>query len=297
MPDLPGSSPEIDKAMFDELYKSPNFQPDQMKIYPCEVVPWTIIEKWYKSGKYTPYGEDKELIQDVLSYSMTNCPPWIRLPRVMRDIPDQYISAGLKCGNMRQNIEGEKGFIGRDIRSREIGRHPQYMLKDAKLFVRKYKASNGTEYFISFESKDNIALFGFCRLRINDQKRNAHSVYEATLYNMGLIRELHVYGSLVGVNQLNQTNVQGIQHSGIGKKLLQKAEQISMFYHLKRGVVVISGIGVRSYYEKHGYFLRNNYMVKYFISYNLCMIIIGIILGLIYDILVALITIYFATKR
>ena len=297
MPDLPGSSPEIDKGMFDELYKSPNFQPDQMKIYPCEVVPWTVIEKWYKSGKYTPYGEDKELIKGVLSYSMTNCPPWIRLPRVMRDIPDQYISAGLKCGNMRQNIEGEKGFIGRDIRSREIGRHPQYMLKDAKLFVRKYKASNGTEYFISFESKDNIALFGFCRLRINHQKRNAHSVYEATLYNMGLIRELHVYGSLVGVNQLNQTNVQGIQHSGIGKKLLQKAEQISMYYHLKCGVVVISGIGVRSYYEKHGYFLRNNYMVKYFISYNLCMIIIGIILVLIYDILVALITIYFATKR
>ena len=106
----------------------------------------------------------------------------------MRDIPDQYISAGLKCGNMRQNIEGEKGFIGRDIRSREIGRHTQYMLKDAKLFVRKYKASNGTEYFISFESKDNIALFGFCRLRINHPKLNAHSVYEATLYNMGLIR-------------------------------------------------------------------------------------------------------------
>jgi ELP3 family radical SAM enzyme/protein acetyltransferase len=284
MPDLPGSNPEKDKAMFGELYNSSKFQPDQMKVYPCEVVPWTVIEKWHKSGKYIPYGEDKKVIQDVLSYSMTQCPPWIRLPRIMRDIPDQYISAGLKCGNMRQNIEGEKGFVGTDIRSREIGRHPKYMLKDAKLFVRKYKASKGTEYFISFESKDNIALFGFCRLRIIHTKFNKHSVYDSTLYNMGLIRELHVYGSLVGVDQLNQTNMQGIQHCGIGRKLIRKAEQISMFYHFKRGAVIISGIGVRSYYEKRGYFLRNNYMVKHFTSYKFCLIIVGIFLGIIYDI-------------
>jgi len=296
MPDLPGSTPEKDKAMFYELYHSDKYQPDQMKVYPCEVVPWTVIEKWYKSGKYKPYGEDKVLIQDVISYSMSNCPPWIRLPRVMRDIPEHYISAGLKCGNMRQNIEGKNGFIGKDIRSREIGRHPQYMLKYAKLFVRKYKASNGTEYFISFESKDNIALFGFCRLRIIHTKHNIHSVYDSTLYNMGLIRELHVYGSLVGVNQVNETNMQGIQHSGIGKKLIKKAEQITLYNHFKRGTIVISGIGVRGYYEKMGYSLRNNYMTKHFVSYKYCLIIIGIILGLIYDTIVTLITIYFAAN-
>uniref|UniRef100_A0A6C0KWY1 tRNA carboxymethyluridine synthase n=1 Tax=viral metagenome TaxID=1070528 RepID=A0A6C0KWY1_9ZZZZ len=296
MPDLPGSDPEKDKAMFDELYSSDKYQPDQMKVYPCEVVPWTVIEKWHKSGKYKPYGEDKNVIQDVISYSMKMCPPWVRLPRVMRDIPDHYISGGLKCGNMRQNIEGEKGFVGRDIRSREIGRHPKYMLKDAKLFIRKYKASNGTEYFISFESKDNIALFGFCRLRIIHQKRNIHSVYDSTLYNMGLIRELHVYGSLVGVNQLMNTNMQAIQHNGIGKKLIHKAEQISFINHFKRGVVVISGIGVRGYYEKQGYFLRDNYMNKRFKYYNACLILVGILFGIIYDIIVTLITIYFTKK-
>lgn len=297
MPDLPGSSPETDIAMFDELYKSEKYQPDQMKVYPCEVVPWTIIEKWYKSGKYTPYGENKEIIQNVISYSMKQCPPWIRLPRIMRDIPDQYISAGLKCGNMRQNIEGEKGFIGRDIRSREIGRHPKYMLKDAKLFVRKYKASNGTEYFISFESKDNISLFGFCRLRIIHKKNNNHSVYNNTLCNMGLIRELHVYGSLVGVNQLNHTNMQGVQHSGIGRKLLKKAEKISMIGHFKRGVVVISGIGVRSYYEKQGYFLRNNYMVKHFKYYHLYLWSHVVMFAIIYTLLDTLVTMYLTAKR
>ena len=292
MPDLPGSNPEKDKAMFDELYNSDKYQPDQMKVYPCEVVPWTVIENWYNSGKYTPYGEDKDVIQEVLSYSMKMSPPWIRLPRVMRDIPDQYISAGLKCGNMRQNIEGEPGFVGKDIRSREIGRHPQYMLKDAQLFVRKYAASNGTEYFISFESKDNIALFGFCRLRILHVKDNKHSVYSPTLYNMGLIRELHVYGSLVGVNQLHNTNIQGIQHNGIGKKLIQKAEQISFLRHFKRGTVVISGIGVRGYYEKQGYALRNNYMIKQFEIYKLYYYGVGIFLGIIYNIIVLLITLY-----
>tara|TARA_A100001011_G_C14306393_1_gene843369 strand:+ start:1265 stop:3184 length:1920 start_codon:yes stop_codon:yes gene_type:complete len=297
MPDLPGSDPEKDKAMFNELYTSSKFQPDQMKVYPCEVVPWTVIEKWHKSGKYKPYGEDKDIIQDVISYSLTNCPPWVRLPRVMRDIPDYYISAGLKCGNMRQNIEGKNGFVGRDIRSREIGRHPKYMLKDAKLFVRRYKASNGIEYFISFESKDNVALFGFCRLRIIHKKHNHLSVYHSTLYNMGLIRELHVYGSLVGVNQLVNTNMQAIQHSGIGKKLLRKAEQISFIRHFKRGVVVISGIGVRGYYEKQGYFLRDNYMIKHFESYNSCLIVVGILFGIIYNIIITLVTIYFTTKR
>ena len=37
MPDLPGSTPEIDKNMFDYVYSQ--ICPDQMKVYPCEVVP------------------------------------------------------------------------------------------------------------------------------------------------------------------------------------------------------------------------------------------------------------------
>lgn len=271
MPDLPGSSPEQDKRMFDVLYQSNLFQPDQMKIYPCEVVPWTTIEKWHNSGKYKPYGSNKDTIQDVLVYAMTRCPPWIRLPRVVRDIPDQYISGGLKCGNMRQNIEDSPTFVGRDIRSREIGRHPRYMIDDAKLTVRKYNASNGVEYFISVESVDKVAIFGFCRLRIvipTMQNQNKIA-YSSTLSNMGLIRELHVYGSLVGVNALeSETSVHSIQHKGIGKKLIGKAEQISWMYHCKKGTVVISGIGVRSYYENRGYALENNYMVKRFQIYN-----------------------------
>ena len=134
MPDLPYSSPEKDKDMFDIIYNNENFQPDQIKIYPCEVVPWTKIEEWYNEKKYEPYGNDRELIQSVLKYAMVNCPPWIRLPRVIRDIPHTYINGGVKCSNMRQLINNDindTNNYSMDIRFREIGRHPKYDVNDA----------------------------------------------------------------------------------------------------------------------------------------------------------------------
>ena len=298
MPDLPGSNPDMDKKMFDYLYSSPNLSPDQMKVYPCEVVPWTVIEKWYKSGKYVPYGTNKKIMHDVLQYAMTTCPPWIRLPRVVRDIPKEYISGGLNCGNMRQNIENSENFIGKDIRFREIGRHPQYTMNDMKMFVRKYNASNGIEYFISCESKDKKALFGFCRLRIPVKHSNRIDViYSKTLKNMGLVRELHVYGSLVGVDELLlNKNVHSVQHKGIGKKLIKKAEQICWINHFKTGVAIISGIGVRSYYEKLGYRQKNTYMIKRFNINKYINILINTYLSSLYCLIIVFITIYFTTK-
>lgn len=267
MPDLPYSNPELDKKMFDEVYKSDLYQPDQIKIYPCEVVPWTKIEEWYNAGKYKPYGEDKALIGSVLEYAMVNCPPWVRLPRVIRDIPDEYIKGGIKCGNMRQVVNEkicEEKQYSMDIRFREIERHPEYDLNDARLFIRKYRASNGIEYFISYETYDNRAIYGFLRLRIPD-KKNDHVIFNNTLHNKGLIRELHVYGSVQKVNTLYTNN--NSQHSGFGRKMLKKADEIA-FINGMAGLVVISGIGVREYYEKRGYRLENNYMVKTFILYS-----------------------------
>ena len=265
MPDLPGSDPQKDIEMFDFIYETSFIQPDQMKIYPCEVVPWTKIKKWYDKGTYKPYGNDKKLIEYVLTYAMNKCPAWIRLPRVVRDIPSQYISGGLNCGNIRQNIEKSKNFNGSvDIRSREIGRHPEYDFSDAQLFIRKYNASNGIEYFISYESKDNKALFGFCRLRIPSNNYKNDLMFPDTLNNKGLIRELHVYGSLMSVSNINNSSENAMQHRGIGYRLLKTAENIALFNHYKMGMVIISGIGVRNYYMKHDYELENNYMVKDF---------------------------------
>lgn len=264
MPDLPYSSPEKDKAMFDTIYGSDDFQPDQIKIYPCEVVPWTKIEQWYNEGKYVPYGNDHKLIQDVLEYGMMKCPPWIRLPRVIRDIPHSYINGGVKCGNMRQiindNIKDNKNH-SMDIRFREIGRHPNYTVHDARMFVRKFNASDGIEYFISFETPDKKAIYGFTRLRIVEN--NKHNEF---LNNYGLIRELHVYGSVQRVIRKNE-NKNSTQHKGFGKQLIKKAEEIA-YNHNMYGTVVISGIGVRQYYEKMNYRLENNFMKKKFILHK-----------------------------
>ena len=163
MPDLPYTTPELDKQMFNYTYRI--LMPDQIKVYPCAVVPWTIIEKWYNQGKWKPY--EPEILKEVMDYGMKNCPDWIRLPRVIRDIPGVYIQAGNSKTNLRQTLE-----ISRDIRSREIERHSEYYSKPAKIFVDCYYHNKNTglkDYFISYESTDKVALFGFIRLRLSSK--------------------------------------------------------------------------------------------------------------------------------
>ena len=74
-----------------------------------------------------------------------------------------------------------------------------------------------------------------------------------------LIRELHVYSTLTPVNDKYKSSK--VQHQGIGKKLMKKAEQLSL-QNNKRNIAVISGVGVRNYYRKLGYELKQTYMVK-----------------------------------
>ena len=265
MPDLPDASPEIDKAMFDYVYSV--VCPDQMKVYPCQTVPWTIIEKWYKQGKYVPYfDKDPNLLIDVVKYSMENCPPWVRLPRVIRDIPcSVYVEGGNNIGNMRQmvdNILDGQGIVSMDIRSREIGRHSKYYNKPANYNSYYYYGNEGHDYFIGYESYDLRALFGFIRLRIVEEKNN--KIVFNILKKRGLVRELHVYGDTTAVNSFAK---HGCQHTGIGKGLLKCAEIKTMENGLY-GIVVISGEGVKEYYEKRGYKEIDTFMVKDFWFYQ-----------------------------
>lgn len=261
MPDLPGSTPELDKEMFDIVYNSPIIQPDQTKIYPCEVVPWTVIKQWHESGKYTPYSDtDPKSLVDVITYAMTICPPWVRIPRIVRDIPLTYISGGNTCMNMRQVVDDglkKSEKLSGDIRSREIGRHLEYNIFDSRYIVRKYEGSESTEYFISLESSDKKVIFGFLRLRI--PPKNHDPVY-SSIKNTGLVRELHVYNNIVPVGENKKIST---QHLGTGKTLVKLAEYISWFYGLE-GVSVITGEGVREYYHKRGYESIQSYAVKKF---------------------------------
>ena len=255
MPDLPFTTVELDKSMMDYTYQI--LQPDQIKVYPCAVVPWTIIEKWFNQGKWTPY--QPEQLQEVMNYAMTTCPEWIRLPRVIRDIPGVYIQAGNKTTNLRQLISPS-----REIRSREIERHPEYYNKPACMFVKQYKNNIGAkDYFISYESCDQVALFGFIRLRFPNNKvdnTKTRPIIFKCLKNRALIRELHVYGFNTAVGQ----NAKASQHRGIGSRLLARAEWIAYFAGYG-GIVIISGEGVKNYYKKRGYYEMETFMVKDFI--------------------------------
>jgi ELP3 family radical SAM enzyme/protein acetyltransferase len=260
MPDLPGASPDIDREMFDYVYS--HVCPDQMKVYPCEVVPWSVIKKWYDAGKYIPYFEkNNQDLVDVVRYSMETCPNWIRLPRVIRDIPAEYIECGNTIANLRQVIDQQldkEGVVSQEIRSREIGRHSCYYEKPAGFNQYYYYANGGHDYFIAYESYDLHALFGFLRLRFVDTKNNM--IKFPVLKNRGLIRELHVYGDNTAVNSYDR---RGCQHTGIGKGLLKYAERLTMEQGLY-GIVVISGEGVKGYYEKNGYYEVDTFMVKDF---------------------------------
>jgi ELP3 family radical SAM enzyme/protein acetyltransferase len=263
MPDLPYSTPEDDIKMFNTVFLTDVIQPDQVKIYPCQITPYTQIKKWYDTGRYTPYFEtDYEKFLDVIQHAMTIVPAWVRLPRVVRDIPASFIEGGNNKTNLRQIIENRiiaKGEYSNDIRYREIGRHPEYMKEEPILMIREYRSGSGTEYFISFESANKKVIFGFIRLRIPDKE--THTPVFPTLKNRGLVRELHVYNTLVAVG--DKAGTQSSQHKGLGKRLVLEAERISKMNGMD-GIAVITGEGVRSYYHKLGYYDDETFVVKDF---------------------------------
>ena len=283
MPDLPDCTPEGDKEMFDIVfdnhkYGEKSLQPDQVKIYPCEVTPWTEIQKWYREGKYTPYAEknERELLE-VVKYGMKKCPPWVRLPRVIRDIPLSYIEGGNKYPNLRQMITDElykEGVFIEDIREREYGRHLEYKPEEALLFIRQYEANEGTDYFLSFESEDNKCIFAFLRLRFPNPKSQSHKyIFEELKENpenkVALIRELHVYGNLVNVgNKKKCDSSSQAQHMGFGSELLDTANLIALAKGYDK-TVVISGIGVVEYYKKRG-FTESEYFLMYDLKNHEC---------------------------
>ena len=284
MPDLPGSSPEKDLLMLQEFLDNPDLQADFWKIYPCQVIKYTEIRKWYDNGTYKPYGETHpELLADIICKIKRQVPPWIRINRIVRDFPGHSIMGGLKITNLRQIIHTKmkkNGWVCNCIRCREV-RSDQINYSDCSFIERNYHGSNGVEYFISCESKD--ALCGFLRLRFNNI--NQKPIFKC-LEDAAVIRELHVLGVMTPTGQQNK---QKYQHFGIGKKLIKLAEKKAIEKNYKK-IAIIAGVGTRQYYMKHGYILQDTYMVKDLTkSYSqnimilsIIIVILSIIIGILY---------------
>ena len=303
--DLPYATPEDDIKMAIRMLTDPNLRFDQAKLYPFASVDWTKTKEWEDKGMDLHYSQE-ELV-DVLVNVMSMVHPWIRLNRVIRDIPSDYIHAGNKVTNLRQELDKElanRNLKCRCIRSREVKNKKEAiaLIHQAQLFVREYDASGGKEYFISFESPDNEYIYGFCRLRLSEDMgyirhikpkihRTTKEDNNETRVNMfpylndcAMIRELHVYGNMNPVEYNTRTTK--TQHLGFGKRLVQKAEQIAIMNGYRK-MAIISGVGVREYYEKkHGYHLDHTYMVKdmylYYIWYYRWFILIEILMVILF---------------
>ncbi|MBU3912951.1 MAG: tRNA uridine(34) 5-carboxymethylaminomethyl modification radical SAM/GNAT enzyme Elp3, partial [Nanoarchaeota archaeon] len=213
MPGIPGTNEKKDIEMFKTLFNDSRFKPDQLKIYPCQVIKGSKLESLYEKGEYNPY--TKEKIQEILIKMYQLVPEYCRIMRIMREIPPEYLTAGTTRIDLRKDIEQEikKNRIKiNEIRFREIG----FILRDKKksekisrklrLKITQYNTSEGTEYFLQFVNNQNI-LFGLLRLRINKDKS-------------AFVRELHVYGSSLEVG--NKASEKDTQHKGLGKQLMKK---------------------------------------------------------------------------
>lgn len=262
MPNMYGSTPAKDLAMFKKIFTDGNYMPDMIKIYPCVVNEFADLYKLYKQGKYKPY-TDKQLLTLLIKIKKIT-PPWVRITRLIRDIPEESIIAGNKITNLRQLLQQQvklDGWSCQCIRCREAGHQLQRHSReggnpaetDHVLKIREYHASGGTEYFLSYESPDQKVLYAFLRLRLPTEPTKAPL---PEIMHSALIRELHTYGQLIELGAAGE-----VQHLGLGKKLLLEAEKIAKKNKLTT-IAVISGIGVREYYKKSGYKLVGTYMLK-----------------------------------
>jgi elongator complex protein 3 len=259
MPGLPGSTPEKDLEMSKMLFTDDRFRPDGLKLYPTMVVQGTELEKWYQEGRYQPYDDDTMVNLTIGIKSIV--PKYVRISRVLRDIPSKFIVAGIKDslrGVLREQMARDN-IVCHCIRCREYGHRALagWEIGEPHLVRMDYDAAGGEEVFLSFEDEKET-LFGLLRLRI--QFRPIPALGQTTDGNLALIRELHVFGPEV---PLSEQRTEAAQHKGLGKSLLREAERIARDEFKARQMVVLSGTGAKEYYRtEFGYSSQGDYMVK-----------------------------------
>jgi len=253
MPGLPGSTPEKDLALSKELFNDARFRPDGLKLYPTMVVEGTELERWYRENRYQPY--DTKILIALMVDIKSIVPKYVRISRVLRDIPAKFIVAGCKDslrGVIQQRMK-QRGIECKCIRCREYGHRAQdgWEIGEPRKVRMDYEASGGKEIFLSFEDEAET-LFGLLRMRIQPKPETGE--------NSALIRELHVYGPEVPLSEQKEG---AAQHKGLGKALLHEAERLASDEFQARRMIILSGVGAREYYRtEFGYSLQGNYMVK-----------------------------------
>jgi elongator complex protein 3 len=247
MPGLPGSTPEHDLELSRQLFRDERFRPDGLKLYPTLVVRGSELETWYRDNRYRPYGDEE--MTDLLMTVKALIPKYVRISRLMRDIPSKFIIAGSRDlalrGTIRKKME-QTGLRCSCIRCREYGHRTRdgWAVGEPRLTRLDYETLGGREVFLSYEDEKET-LFGLLRMRINGEK--------------AIVRELHIFGSEVALGARLE---RAVQHHGLGGGLLREAEKIAGEEFNANRLSVLSGVGAREYYRLLGYGLEGAYMVK-----------------------------------
>jgi len=193
------------------------------------------------------------------------------------------VTSGVENGNLRELALARMADMGtkcRDVRTREVGIQDIHhkILPDqvylspplctqscffniilttkVELIRRDYVANGGWETFLSYEDPKQDILVGLLRLR----KCSPETFREELLGGCSIVRELHVYGTVVPIHNRDPTK---FQHQGFGKLLMEEAERIAREEHGSVKIAVISGVGTRHYYRSLGYELDGPYMSKH----------------------------------
>ncbi|GLH02328.1 Probable elongator complex protein 3 [Gryllus bimaculatus] len=260
MPDLPNVDLERDMEQFIEFFENPAFRADGLKIYPTLVIRGTGLYELWKTGRYRSYPPNT--LVDLIARILALVPPWTRVYRVQRDIPMPLVSSGVEHGNLRELALARMKDLGtdcRDVRTREVGIqeiHHKVKPYEVELIRRDYYANGGWETFLSYEDPEQDILVGLLRLR----KCSDETFRPELKGSVSIVRELHVYGSVVPVSARDPSK---FQHHGFGMLLMEEAERIAVEEHGSTKIAVISGVGTRNYYRKLGYELDGPYMSKF----------------------------------
>ncbi len=253
MPNLHGATPESDREDFAKLWQG--FCPDEIKIYPNQLLANAELYEYWQRGEFRPY--TTEQLIDLIADVKTTIPRYCRVNRVIRDIPSTNVVEGNRRTSLRQDVHDEmkrRGTRCECIRCREV-RGKQVDPELLKLDDLIYDADHAEEHFISYNAPDE-KLAGFIRLSL--PSKDAPQTQLNDLDGAALIREVHVYGQSLPVGE---EKTGAAQHAGLGTNLLHQADQIAKENGFQR-MAVISAVGTREYYLERGFERGELYLVK-----------------------------------
>jgi len=254
MPNLLGATIESDKEDFARLWVDQGMDPDELKIYPCQLLRNSELFDYWEKGEFHPYSET-ELIKLIADLKET-IPKYCRVNRVIRDIPSPHVVQGNRNTSLRQDVVVEmqkRGTKCQCIRCREI-RDEQVVYEELIMHDIEYHAADAEEHFISFDTKSG-GLAGYCRLSLP----NGDNILRIPdLDHAAIIREVHVYGQSL---EFGAEKSGAAQHIGLGSSLIKQAEKISREKGYMR-LAVIAAIGTQGYYSARGFSMGDLYMAK-----------------------------------